>query len=107
MRYRKREGESLNHFPFTFIYTFFFKAEILAKEIAQKEGGAYIPPFDHPDVWEGNATMVEELVQSASVFPGGKPGAVVTVCGTFLFFISLLPSLFYLCKDTIFLVLLR
>eukprot|EP00026_Physarum_polycephalum_P013824 Phypoly_transcript_14270.p1 GENE.Phypoly_transcript_14270~~Phypoly_transcript_14270.p1 ORF type:complete len:325 (+),score=49.86 Phypoly_transcript_14270:26-976(+) len=59
----------------------FNEAEKLAKEIAQKEGGAYIPPFDHPDVWEGNSTMVDELVQSASVFPGGKPGAVVTVCG--------------------------
>jgi len=24
------------------------------------EGGMYIPPFDHPDVWEGNATLIHE-----------------------------------------------
>ena len=24
---------------------------------------AYIPPFDHPDIWEGHATVVEELAE--------------------------------------------
>ena len=63
------------------IIIYIHQAEVLAKEIATKEKGAYIPPFDHPDVWEGNSTLVDELVQSANVFPGGKPGAIVTVCG--------------------------
>lgn len=60
----------------------FNEAEKKALEIAKEDKRkAYIPPFDHPDVWEGNATMVDELFSLSSVFPGGKPGAVVTVCG--------------------------
>jgi len=36
-------------------------------------GGAttlYVPPFDHPDIWDGNATMIDEIVQQQ----GKKPG---------------------------------
>lgn len=29
----------------------------------------YIPPFDHPDIWEGHATVVEELHQQLTVQP--------------------------------------
>lgn len=37
-------------------------------------GGAhYVHPFDHPDVWAGNATLVEELDE--------KPGAIVLSVG--------------------------
>ncbi|EON97572.1 putative l-serine dehydratase protein [Phaeoacremonium minimum UCRPA7] len=28
-----------------------------------KSKGVYVPPFDHPDIWEGAATLVEELTR--------------------------------------------
>ena len=34
----------------------------LREELLGKDGdGIYVPPFDHPDIWEGNGTIVEEL----------------------------------------------
>ena len=32
-----------------------------------KEGAVYVPPFDHEDVWDGNASMIEELVEKPDV----------------------------------------
>ena len=28
-----------------------------------RTGCVYIPPFDHPDIWAGNSTIVDELKQ--------------------------------------------
>jgi L-serine/L-threonine ammonia-lyase len=39
-------------------------------------GAVYIPPFDHPSIWRGNSTLVDELAEQA-----GKPGLVVTAVG--------------------------
>eukprot|EP00038_Savillea_parva_P020926 m.32870 g.32870 ORF g.32870 m.32870 type:complete len:331 (+) comp4939_c0_seq1:48-1040(+) len=44
---------------------------------AEKTGGALVHPFDHPDVWDGNATLISELAVDLPV----KPDAIVTVCG--------------------------
>lgn len=40
--------------------------------------GVYVPPFNHPDVWEGNATVMEEI---AAQMNGEKPDAVVCSIG--------------------------
>jgi L-serine/L-threonine ammonia-lyase len=29
--------------------------------LASNKRGVYVPPFDHEDIWEGNATLVHEL----------------------------------------------
>ncbi|KAL3477909.1 tryptophan synthase beta subunit-like PLP-dependent enzyme [Aspergillus californicus] len=39
----------------------------------------YIPPFDHPDVWEGAGTMVDELAKQLPPREGSFPADVV-VC---------------------------
>jgi len=36
----------------------YLRAELLVKDPA----GVYVPPFDHPDIWTGAATLVDELV---------------------------------------------
>ena len=46
--------------------------------MAEKETAAYIPPFDHPDIWEGNSTLIEEAAQQLD---GNPPGAVICVVG--------------------------
>ncbi|XP_058672730.1 serine dehydratase-like isoform X1 [Ammospiza nelsoni] len=48
-----------------------------AQELAKTEGWVIIPPFDHPLVWEGHASLVRELKDSLE----DKPGAIVVAVG--------------------------
>ncbi|CAF90260.1 unnamed protein product, partial [Tetraodon nigroviridis] len=50
-----------------------------ALSLADAEGLTYIPPFDHPLLWQGHASMIDEA--AASLGPDGKPGAVVISVG--------------------------
>ena len=43
---------------------------------SEKVKGAYIPPFDHPTIWTGHATMVDELVEQCP-----KPDVIVVSVG--------------------------
>ncbi|WP_395827088.1 pyridoxal-phosphate dependent enzyme [Collimonas sp.] len=36
-----------------------------ALRLSEQPGSIYIPPFDHPDIWDGNATMIDEAVLQA------------------------------------------
>lgn len=48
--------------------------------IAHDPNAVYVPPFDHPDIWEGHGTLVDELeVQLRDV--GGYDGLVCSVGG--------------------------
>lgn len=47
----------------------YLREELLAKD----KNGVYVPPFDHEDVWDGAATIIEELEE--------KPDAVVCSVG--------------------------
>ncbi|MCF7936225.1 MAG: pyridoxal-phosphate dependent enzyme [Synergistales bacterium] len=48
-----------------------------ALQLARNPATAYIPPFDHPAIWEGHATMIDEAARQFQ----GKPGAVVLSVG--------------------------
>ncbi|TMS21630.1 Serine dehydratase-like [Larimichthys crocea] len=50
-----------------------------ALRLAETEGLTYVPPFDHPLLWQGHATMITEV--AASLGPGVKPGAVLVSVG--------------------------
>lgn len=39
------------------------REELLARDA---DAGVYVPPFDHPHVWEGAATMVDEIVRQTA-----------------------------------------
>jgi len=52
------------------------EANIYALDLCHKLNGAYIPPFDHPTIWEGHATMIDELVTQCS-----KPDVIVLSVG--------------------------
>ncbi|SFH75227.1 L-serine/L-threonine ammonia-lyase [Collimonas sp. OK307] len=41
------------------------EANQLALKLCEQPGSVYIPPFDHPDIWDGNATMIDEAVLQA------------------------------------------
>lgn len=51
-------------------------ADIHARQLAASLDAAYIPPFDHPLIWEGHASLVDELKAA-----GPMPDAVVVAVG--------------------------
>lgn len=65
---------------------------MLARQLASKEGAVYIPPFDHPDVWEGNSSLI---IEAAAQLNGKVPGAVVCVVGGERFSLTLSHALVF------------
>ena len=60
----------------------YLREEVLAKD----PNGVYVPPFDHPDVWEGHSTMIPEIGrQMAAQGENGIDGLVCSVGGGGLF----------------------
>jgi len=60
----------------------FYEADkFMRDELMSKDSNAhYVPPFDHPDVWEGNGTLVDELEKQMQDV-GGYQGLVCSVGG--------------------------
>lgn len=52
------------------------EAHQFAVQLAAERGAAYVHPFDHPLLWDGHATLVDEVVQSGVEFD-----AVITAVG--------------------------
>lgn len=52
------------------------EANEAAKKYVKEISGGFIPPFDHPLIWQGHASMVDEVVTQAE-----KPGAIVLSVG--------------------------
>lgn len=48
-----------------------------ALRLCEQPGAVYVPPFDHPDIWEGNASLIDEAV--AQIKPG-DPMFDVVIC---------------------------
>ncbi|KAI9865904.1 MAG: hypothetical protein M1813_001871 [Trichoglossum hirsutum] len=58
-------------------------AYLRSKLLPQNQGGIYVPPFDHPDVWSGNATVIEEIVTQVreDIDDGALPDVLVCSVG--------------------------
>nr|XP_057946800.1 synaptotagmin-14-like isoform X5 [Doryrhamphus excisus] len=50
-----------------------------ALRIAETEGLVYVPPFDHPLIWQGNSSVITEA--ASTLGPSVKPGAVLVSVG--------------------------
>lgn len=53
------------------------EAHQIALNFARQHQGAYIPPFDHPTLWQGHASMITETIQQKL----SKPDAVILSVG--------------------------
>jgi L-serine/L-threonine ammonia-lyase len=51
-------------------------ADALARAIADRGEAAYVSPFDHPVLWEGHASLVDEIAAA-----GPAPDAIVVAVG--------------------------
>jgi L-serine/L-threonine ammonia-lyase len=45
------------------------EADRYARSILNEKNSAYIPPFDHPKLWEGHATLIDELKEECESQP--------------------------------------
>ena len=52
------------------------EAHQAAMEFVNKTHRGYVPPFDHPSIWRGHSTMIDEVIQQCE-----KPDAVITAVG--------------------------
>ena len=52
------------------------EAHAFAEQLAAERGAAYVHPFDHPQLWAGHSTLIDEVVGAGLVFD-----AVVTAVG--------------------------
>lgn len=52
------------------------EAHQAAMEFVIKTHSGYVPPFDHPSIWAGHSTMIDEVIQQ-----GEKPDAVIAAVG--------------------------
>jgi L-serine/L-threonine ammonia-lyase len=52
--------------------------------LVNDKNGVYVPPFDHPTVWEGHGSLVDELEEQMQSV-GGYDGLVASVGGGGLF----------------------
>ena len=55
------------------------REEVMPAAKARGEEPVYVSPFDHPDVWAGHATMVEEM--KAQLGDSGAPDVIVCSVG--------------------------
>lgn len=53
------------------------ESNAFAKSWCHKEKATYIPPFDHPTIWEGNATVIDECHEQLE----SPPDLVITAVG--------------------------
>ena len=67
----KREGATVN-----VVGEVWDEADAAAREFSETQKAAYIPPFDHPLIWQGHATLIDEIVAQ-----GIKPEAVLVAVG--------------------------
>lgn len=56
------------------------EADTYLREVILKDDpyGIYVPPFDHPDVWTGNSTIMHEL---ADQMQGERPDVIICSVG--------------------------
>ncbi len=51
-----------------------------ALRLCGEAGSVYVPPFDHPDIWDGNASMIDEAASQIKL-EGGAFDVVVCAVG--------------------------
>ena len=52
------------------------EADVQARRMAATKNRGYIPPFDHPTLWRGHGTLIDEVAASH-----GKPDLVIVTVG--------------------------
>lgn len=57
------------------------EANAEAVKLCAASGAVYIPPFDHPDIWRGNATVIDEAVQQVGAAGGSFDAVICSVGG--------------------------
>ncbi|QTH24540.1 pyridoxal-phosphate dependent enzyme [Rhizorhabdus wittichii] len=51
-------------------------ADRMARDLVDRDTAGYVPPFDHPLLWQGHSTLIDEMAMQ-----GERPDAVVLAIG--------------------------
>ena len=57
------------------------EADELARALVTESGAVYVSPFDDPLLWEGHATLVDEVVAECAVTGRSFPGEMIVATG--------------------------
>lgn len=52
-----------------------------ALRLCESAGTVYVPPFDHPDIWDGNASLIDEAVEQSRATGMDFDGVICAVGG--------------------------
>lgn len=52
-----------------------------ALRMCDEPGVEYVPPFDHPDIWDGNASLIDEAVEQSRALHCGFDAVICSVGG--------------------------
>ena len=52
-----------------------------ALRLSAPSGSVYVPPFDHPDIWDGNATLIDEAAAQSRAMRTGFDVVICSVGG--------------------------
>ncbi len=63
-------------------------ANVFAQSLVKKENAIYIPPFDHPTIWSGNASVIDECDTQMT-----PPDAVIVAVGGGGYFCGVMEGL--------------
>ena len=59
----------------------YMREVVMAEAEKRGEQGVPVPPFDHPDVWDGHSTLVEELRQQFAELRESPPDVIACSVG--------------------------
>lgn len=58
----------------------YLRESVLVEANNRGETGIYVPPFNHPDIWAGNATIIPEIKQQLPALTRGNDEPDVLIC---------------------------
>ncbi|KAI0883198.1 pyridoxal-phosphate dependent enzyme [Annulohypoxylon maeteangense] len=56
-------------------------AHLRSELLANDSVGVYVPPFDHPDIWEGASTLVDEIIAQVKSYNVSQIDGIICNCG--------------------------
>lgn len=71
----------------------YMREVVMEKAYARGEEPIYVSPFDHPDIWDGHSTMIDELREQFEELGEAPPEYVICSCGGGGLFIGIMQGI--------------
>lgn len=71
----------------------YMREVVMEKAWARGEEPIYVSPFDHPDIWDGHSTMVDEMREQFEELGEAPPEYVICSCGGGGLFVGIMQGI--------------